>query len=61
MRLSSIDIGSNAIRQIIVSVDDHNQWQILKKEKVSQDSVFNLLKIRSGLNHGELCPQKCNQ
>jgi exopolyphosphatase / guanosine-5'-triphosphate,3'-diphosphate pyrophosphatase len=33
MRLSSIDIGSNAIRQIIVSVDDHYQWQILKKER----------------------------
>ena len=48
MRLSSIDIGSNAIRQIIVSVDDHNQWQILKKERFPirlGHDVFNSKKI----------------
>lgn len=48
MRLSSIDIGSNAIRQIIVSVDDHNQWQILKKERFPirlGHDVFNTKKI----------------
>lgn len=33
MRISSIDIGSNAIRQLIVEVDDHGVWTILKKHR----------------------------
>ena len=33
MRISSIDIGSNAIRQLIVEVDDHGVWKILKKHR----------------------------
>ena len=49
MRLSSIDIGSNAIRQIIVAVDDHNQWEVLKKERFPirlGNDVFNSKKIQ---------------
>lgn len=33
MRLSSIDIGSNAIRQIIVEVKEDGSWKILKKHR----------------------------
>lgn len=49
MRLSSIDIGSNAIRQIIVSVDIHNQWEVLKKERFPirlGHDVFNSQRIQ---------------
>ena len=31
MRISSIDVGSNAIRQVIVDVSPNGSWQILKK------------------------------
>lgn len=31
MRISSIDVGSNAIRQVIVEVSPTGSWQILKK------------------------------
>jgi exopolyphosphatase/guanosine-5'-triphosphate,3'-diphosphate pyrophosphatase len=31
MRISSIDVGSNAIRQVIVDVSLNGSWQILKK------------------------------
>jgi exopolyphosphatase/guanosine-5'-triphosphate,3'-diphosphate pyrophosphatase len=31
MRISSIDVGSNAIRQVIVEVNPHGQWTTLKK------------------------------
>ncbi|AGH95028.1 hypothetical protein [Pseudobdellovibrio exovorus] len=33
MRLSSIDIGSNAIRQVIVEVKEDGSWKILKKHR----------------------------
>ncbi len=33
MRISSIDIGSNAIRQLIVDVDINGGWTILKKHR----------------------------
>jgi exopolyphosphatase/guanosine-5'-triphosphate,3'-diphosphate pyrophosphatase len=33
MRLSSIDIGSNAIRQLIVEVQPDSTWKILKKHR----------------------------
>lgn len=33
MRISSIDIGSNAIRQLIVDVDANGAWTILKKHR----------------------------
>ncbi len=33
MRLSSIDIGSNAIRQLIVEVQPDGGWKILKKHR----------------------------
>ena len=49
MRLSSIDIGSNAIRQIIVEVDDHYQWEVLKKERFPirlGHDVFNSKRIQ---------------
>lgn len=49
MRLSSIDIGSNAIRQIIVAVDEHYQWVVLKKERFPirlGHDVFNSKKIQ---------------
>lgn len=50
MRLSSIDIGSNAIRQIIVAVDGHNQWEVLKKERFPirlGHDVFNSRRIEA--------------
>lgn len=37
-----------------------DNWNILKKQRLIQDSIFESLKLKSGLNHGELCPQKCN-
>lgn len=33
MRISSIDIGSNAIRQLIVDVDSNGVWTVLKKHR----------------------------
>jgi len=33
MRLSSIDIGSNAIRQLIVEINQNNSWKVLKKHR----------------------------
>lgn len=33
MRISSIDIGSNAIRQVIVEIDSVGLWTILKKHR----------------------------
>lgn len=36
-----------------------DNWNILKKQRLIQDSIFESLKLKSGLNHGELCPQKC--
>ena len=33
MRLSSIDIGSNAIRQLIVEVQPDGSWKVLKKHR----------------------------
>ncbi len=33
MRISSIDIGSNAIRQLIVEVDANGVWTVLKKHR----------------------------
>lgn len=35
MRLSSIDIGSNAIRQVIVEIKPDRSWKILKKHRES--------------------------
>ncbi len=33
MRISSIDIGSNAIRQLIAEIDPSGSWKILKKHR----------------------------
>lgn len=33
MRLSSIDIGSNAIRQLIVEIKEDGSWKLLKKHR----------------------------
>ncbi len=33
MRISSIDIGSNAIRQLIAEVDPNGSWRVLKKHR----------------------------
>lgn len=33
MRISSIDIGSNAIRQVIVEIDPAGGWKVLKKHR----------------------------
>lgn len=33
MRISSIDIGSNAIRQLIAEIDPNGGWRILKKHR----------------------------
>lgn len=33
MRISSIDIGSNAIRQLIVDVDSNGVWTVIKKHR----------------------------
>lgn len=33
MRISSIDIGSNAIRQVIAEIDPNGGWRVLKKHR----------------------------
>lgn len=34
MRISSIDVGSNAIRQVIIEITPTGQWKVLKKFRV---------------------------
>ncbi len=49
MRLSSIDIGSNAIRQLIVEVQPDGGWKILKKHRETirlGSDVFTIGSIR---------------
>lgn len=50
MRISSIDIGSNAIRQLIAEIDPHGGWKVIKKHREN---------IRLGadvFNGGEITP-----
>ena len=52
MRISSIDIGSNAIRQVIVEVNPHGQWTTLKKFRAPLRlgaDVFSLGKISDAM------------
>ncbi|MGZ3690587.1 MAG: Ppx/GppA phosphatase family protein [Pseudobdellovibrio sp.] len=50
MRLSSIDIGSNAIRQLIVEIQPDGGWKILKKHRETirlGSDVFSIGSIRT--------------
>ena len=50
MRLSSIDIGSNAIRQLIVEIQPDGGWKILKKHRETirlGSDVFSVGSIRT--------------
>lgn len=38
-----------------------DNWQILSAEKAKADEYLRKLHILFGLNHGELCPQQCEQ
>ena len=50
MRISSIDIGSNAIRQLVVEVLPDGSWKVLKKHRETirlGSDVFTLGEIRN--------------
>ena len=50
MRISSIDIGSNAIRQLIAEIDPNGGWRVLKKHRENirlGADVFNGGKIKA--------------